>query len=450
MVVRYTGDVRVVVIGAGPVGLVVAALLGRRGVDVRVLERHAAPYPLPRAVHLDGEVLRVLQDVGVLGRFQAVSRGMPGLRLVEPRGRVLAEFARDSAVGANGVAESSMFEQPALERLLLDEVGDRVEWGVTVTGVDGPTVQTDRGEIRAEYVLACDGADSFVRRELGITSRVLGRPQQWLVVDVRGDGVVDWGGVHQVCDRRRPATFMRVVGDHYRWEFRVDGPADPRTLLARWTPVDDIEIIRAATYTFRSRVAERWRRGPVFLLGDAAHEGPPFIGQGLGAGLRDAHNLAWKLALVLDGGDPGILDTYQTERAPHVTRMIRAAHIVGWALSAGPVRRSVIGAAARLPGIPTAALRFSSPALDPGRLVRRTPLAGTLCPQWRTADGWSDDLLGPHPTVVDLDSPYAEWLRGAGVQAALIRPDRIVLGTAKSTTDTIRLSEIATALGGHD
>ncbi|SEQ95344.1 FAD-dependent monooxygenase [Actinokineospora terrae] len=427
---------QVVVVGAGPVGLTVAALLGRCGVDVAVVEQHPAAYGLPRAVHLDGDAVRVLQAAGVGGRFRAVSRGMPGLRLVDPAGGVLAEFAR----GLGEFPESSMFHQPDLDRVLLDEVGDRVRRGVTVTGVTDRGVRTDRGDIDARFVLACDGADSFVRRHLGIASRELGRPQAWMVVDVRSrDELVDWGGVHQVCDRRRPATYMRVTGDHHRWEFRVGG--QPRA-----APWSGGEVVRAATYTFRSRVARRWRVGPVFLLGDAAHEGPPFVGQGLGSGLRDAHNLAWKLALVLRGGDPAVLDTYQSERLPQAVRTIRAAQVVGWALGAGPARRQLIRAAARVPGVAAAAGKLPTPPLDPGPLVGGGRLAGRVCPQWSTPDGWTDDLLGDRPRVVDLDSPYRDWLRAAGVRAALIRPDRIVLDTARSTSDIAGLTELAATL----
>ncbi|GLW82335.1 FAD-dependent monooxygenase [Actinokineospora globicatena] len=428
------GDV--VVVGAGPVGLTVAALLGRLGVSVVVLERHRAPFGLPRAVHLDGDAVRVLQAAGIGGRFRAISRGMPGLRLVAPDGSVLAEFARE-ATGA--APESSMFHQPDLERLLLDEVGDRVRWGVTVTGIGPRGVRTDAGDIDADYVLACDGADSFVRRHLGITHRTLGRPQEWMVVDAQGEWDV-WGGVHQVCDRKRPATYMRVTGDRYRWEFRVNG-------LPRATPWAGGEVVRAATYTFRSRVARQWRSGRVFLLGDAAHEGPPFVGQGLGSGLRDAHNLAWKLALVLRGGDPAVLDTYQSERLPQAVGTIRAAQLVGWALGAGPVRRGVIRTVARVPGVAAAAGRLPSPALARSALVGRARLAGRMCPQWSTPDGWTDDLLGDRPRVIDLDSPYQDWLRAHGVSAALVRPDRVVADTARSTSDIARLRAAAAALG---
>ena len=163
-------------------------------------------------------------------------------------------------------------------------------------------------------VLGCDGASSTIRQLAGIPMEDLGFTERWLVVDIRAVGGLDtWDGVEQICDPARAATFMHVTGDRYRWEFRLlDGedeaglitPQALGRLLKPWTGRTDLgglQIVRTATYTFRARLASRFRAGRVFLLGDAAHLTPPFIGQGLAAGLRDADNVAWKLAYVLTG-----------------------------------------------------------------------------------------------------------------------------------------------------
>ena len=226
---------------------------------------------------------------------------------------------------------------------------------VTVrSGADG-TEQSYAGT----FVLGCDGAGSTVRDLAGITMADLGFTERWLVIDVRvPGGLATWDGVEQVCDPARAATFMQVTGDRYRWEFQLhDGedetallaPAALGGLLAPWTGrpgLSGMEIIRSASYTFRARLASRFRAGRVFLLGDAAHLTPPFIGQGLGAGLRDADNLAWKIAHVLTGqSGEDLLDSYDAERRPHARAMVKKAVMIGWAMTGGQDRRQNVGAA---------------------------------------------------------------------------------------------------------
>lgn len=363
----------VVVVGAGPTGLTAAALLARHGVDCLVLERRTRPHPQPRAVHLDDEAYAILASVGVdLG---AISRPGQGLRLLDAGMRVLAEFRRDAAAGRHGYPEANMFDQPDLERILRRKV--TVLDGAEVTEIiqHGDHVRVN-GE-RADYVLGCDGANSFVRNAIGARMRDLGFAQRWLVVDIDTDADLgQWEG--RAPGLRHPARGDVHAGRkvRYRWEFRLrDGETAAdyqdlsrlRPLIAPWARVEDLELRRVAEYTFRAQIADKWRHDRVFLLGDAAHLTPPFIGQGLGAGLRDAANLAWKLAAVRDGELPAsVLDTYQAERLPHVRTMIRLAKLLGAAMTEGGefgnlLRRVVMPRLHLVPGLKNRVLSSETP-----------------------------------------------------------------------------------------
>jgi len=399
----------VIVVGAGPVGTTAALLLADAGISVVMLERHPVQHALPRAVHLDDEVIGTLFRAGVGAEFQARSRPCSGLRLLDARHQVMAEFGR-AAAGVHGFPQANMFHQPDLEELLLSRAARHplitLCRNTDVVGLNGPagpigssrvTVMARTGaggqelEFAGSVVLGCDGAGSTVREVAGITMDDLGFTERWLVIDIRVAGGLDtWDGVEQVCDPARAATFMQVTGDRYRWEFQLhDGedesalltPAALGRLLAPWTgrtDLDGLEIIRSASYVFRARLASGFRAGRVFLLGDAAHLTPPFIGQGLAAGLRDADNLTWKIAHVLTGRcEEDLLDSYDAERRPHARAMVKKAVMIGWAMTGGQdraaaVRRVALAAAVRIPPVRDALAATATPRLKVGALQRGT------------------------------------------------------------------------------
>ncbi|MBW8710283.1 MAG: bifunctional 3-(3-hydroxy-phenyl)propionate/3-hydroxycinnamic acid hydroxylase [Mycobacterium sp.] len=487
-------SVPVVIVGAGPTGVTAATLLADYGISSLILDRWESVYPQPRAVHLDDEINRLVARLGVAEEFAAISRPALGLRLLDRNHRLLAEFQRDPAESVHGFPQANMFDQPEFEALLRANLTRRS--GVQLRGNSEVTdvTQHDPGRVRVTftdrvtgtehivdgaYVLGCDGANSLVRTSIGAAMEDLRFEQRWLVADVITDAELNqWDGVHQVCNPVRAATYMRIGPSRYRWEFRLlaNETAEDystletlRDLINPWVndiPDDELEVVRVTEYTFRAQIADRWRDRNVFLLGDAAHLTPPFIGQGLGAGLRDAMNVAWKLAgVITDDLSPSVLDTYELERKPHARTMIGLALGMGWAMTAGgrfgsAIRRTVAPRLHLIPGMREKLVNGSTPALRRSALVikGRGPrqLAGTLCPNPVLESGERLDaafgnrfalvttvrphafqcgLLEDHGAVLHIAKPgseLAQWLGRGRATAAIIRPDRTVMCTGRN------------------
>jgi 3-(3-hydroxy-phenyl)propionate hydroxylase len=487
----------VVVVGCGPVGSTLANLLGLCGIRTLVLEREARAYHLPRAVHFDDECMRVFQTIGLSDAIIPYVILSPGMRFVGADGRLVLDWPRSVDPTPMGWHLSYRFHQPELEEVLnrglerWPEVTlrhrcqvfalDQNENGVRVRYQDLETSQLE--DICASYVVGCDGARSLVRRLIGSELIDFGFHERWLVLDVllkrdRPD-LGDYSIQH--CDPHRPATYIRGTGNRRRWEITVrpeedaqavTQPANIWDLLSRWITPDDADIERAAVYTFHSAIAARWRDGRLLLAGDSAHQTPPFLGQGMCAGIRDAANLAWKLNdVVRRRSGTSLLDTYQSERSPHVREFIELAIRLGGLINTRAVE-AALAAGVTCEDAP-AKLEVQKPLLGPGLGNSNSGLVGQLAPQFVLANGQrSDDRTGyAHVLLVEssvlaafsqhdrttlasagvvvLTSHDAvdvgRWLRQHGMKAALVRPDRYLLGTTQSDADLAPLIAAACA-----
>jgi 3-(3-hydroxy-phenyl)propionate hydroxylase len=422
----------VAIVGLGPTGATLANYCGMWGLRTVVYERSPAPYSQPRACHLDAEVARVFQHLGFerdLERILTVSHGM---EYVDADGGRLFTFEGFEREPLLGWPEDLVFVQPELEGVLRGGLAQYGHVDVRL-GVEAPPI--DELRERARVVVACDGATSHVRDQLGIVFRDLGYDERWLVVDVMVHDPAEPALptiIQQVCDRRRLATFVPSHDRHRRWELRLaddEMVPDVWRLLAPWgVHAGNADLVRAAAYRFHALVADRWRDGNVFLAGDAAHQMPPFMGQGLCAGVRDAANLAWKLAEVLHGqSEPSLLDTYELERRPHVEAVTALSIQAGRLLSQLAVDPTALPEPdrpdptrwSRLPGLELGgAFPVGHQLSQPDRLDESLP------------DGWvwvahDDAFVAPdhRPVVVE---PRATW----GHRAVLVRPDRYIAAVA--------------------
>jgi 3-(3-hydroxy-phenyl)propionate hydroxylase len=457
----------VLIAGGGPTGLTLAILLARRGVKAIVAEKEAVPYPLPRAAHVDHEGMRILQEAGAADDVFATSRRVANYDFLNGRRRLLMRFGGTDRIGPGGWPGANMIHQPSVEAALRRALACQPEaalhhgWEVRSFVDDGTgvstLVETPEGPrtIRSRFLVGADGARSPVRAAAGIAFDDLRFEEPWLVVDVLVDDAARLPSSNlQICDPRRPTTCVLMGEGRHRWEFMIlegETPDEVSTdafveaLLAPWNVKGAVRIERKAVYTFRARIADRWRLGNVLLAGDAAHQTPPFAGQGMCSGLRDAANLAWKIAAVVkDGASDGLLDTYQPERGPHVRATIDLAIMMGrlvcttsrWGALARDLKIGLARALGKLPEGPRA-----FPPITEGAILAGSAGAGSYFPQPVGVDGARlDDVLGPGwwllsreslaaPHLAPFAAELAGWLDEHRADAVLVRPDRYVFGT---------------------
>jgi 3-(3-hydroxy-phenyl)propionate hydroxylase len=474
-------DCDVVISGLGPVGATLAALLVDMGLTVIILEKEAGVFPLPRAAHIDHEIMRVFQQIGIAEAIENAVRPAAPYEFRAADGDLLLRF--DPSVGQrpSGWANSYMIYQPGIEAAVRTKLAENnladCRLGHSVTsvtqdehGVVAHTVGANGpGQVRGRYLVGCDGASSPTREALGIKLTDFHFDEPWLVVDVLVKDKTKLPDVNlQMCDPARPTTCIQMSEGRHRWEFMLlpDETADMMlethmvaSLLAKWHVGASIEIERRAVYRFHGLIADTWRDGRIFLAGDAAHQMPPFAGQGMCSGIRDVANLAWKLhAVIVDGAKDNLLDTYQLERAPHVQFFINIAIAMGKMVcmldpAAAAMRNAGMTAQMRTGASPQPLV---PPPFADGAILTGSPQAGSLFPQpwsndekldnilcsgawllsrtsWDSGDNLStiQSLHLDDPLLADFRPALQDWLDRAGVDGVLVRPDRYVFGTGR-------------------
>jgi 3-(3-hydroxy-phenyl)propionate hydroxylase len=518
----------VAIVGYGPVGATFANLLANYGLNIAVVEQADDIYDKPRAITIDHEVLRVFQACGLAGLMETSISPHPGTHYLGVDREIIKIFDPMPPPHPLGWVPTATFLQPQLERAMRDQLASYDGADVFLSSRASDFEQDDHGvsltietegiarSVQARFLVACDGANSFVRKELRIGLEDLAFDEWWMVVDaLTKDATKRRNKCFQYCWPSRPGTYLPGPGALRRWEIKLlpgERPEDFASgarimaVLQGFTDTSDLEVWRSAVYRFHALLAETWRRGRVFLMGDAAHQTPPFLGQGLSAGVRDAVNLAWKLAFVLSGkaGD-ALLDSYEIERKPHVGTVVATAKAFGKIIGeldpvAAQARDARLRDELRSGRAETIRQKFI-PDLVSGLIGRDARLAGTLFvqPRIHCGDGQTvrlDDLLGPgfvlaapsaepmtwlsprsrclweglggeEVVITDMSAPiaasgitvlreqgslFSDWLRAHGVSVVLVRPDRYVFGAAANSKELNGLIEqIAAGLsrGGH-
>lgn len=429
-------DFDIVQIGYGPVGQTFAALAGKLGCKVGVYERYPTLYGLPRAGHIDHEIMRIFQAIGGAAAFEPHALRSNKYEWRNVAGQLLLDFEWN-ADGVSGWASDYLIFQPDLEKMLHGIVEQTstvsVNFGQEAIGIKqypdhvALTVR-DAAEpkktrtVTARYLVATDGGNSFARNALGLDWRDLGFSQPWLVVDFREKRPLSLPFENgQICDPARPMCLFQLGKEHRRFSYMVmpgeeewaKSPEAAWSLVRPWVGPDDVELIRQATYVFESKLLENWKIGRVLFAGDSAHVMPPFMGQGMCSGIRDGTNLAWKLARVLAGqSSEGLLDSYCVERKPHVADLIRLSMDVGRISCTTDPEVARKRDAALLAGQRPDAGLF--PGLVSGIVVSgantvEAALVGRLGPQGMIRlngkDGRADDLLGGGWQLISLHDP---------------------------------------------
>ena len=467
----------VIIVGLGPTGGTLANLLALNGFSILILEREKDLYALPRAVHFDDEIMRVFQTIGITKKFLKKTIINKGTKFVNSNGKVLLDWPRPKSITENGWYPSYRFHQPDLEKNLRNRLKNfkkvKLMQNTEVIKINNSKESVDLlfksknklQKVRSKYVVGCDGARSTTREQMGSVLDNLGFTQKWAVVDLilRKNKNKLPDRTIQYSNSERPATYCRNVGKRRRWEFAIQDNEDEKEILSDeyiwnflkpWLNPKDAYLERKAIYIFQSAIARKWRKGRIFIAGDAAHLMPPFMGQGMCAGIRDVSNLAWKISwCIKNNHNEKFLDTYQTERFSNAKEYIETTMRMGEFVNAVGSENITDNISSGPGG--TKSMQSIKPKLGVGLGSNKDENRGKIFPQLKMKNGKTlDEKFSKSPllltssklskkislnkiqSITDKDiKGLNNLLKSYDAKAIIVRPDRFILKTCKKVKD---------------
>ena len=465
----------ITIVGLGPAGGTLSNLLAMHGFSILILDREKSFYPLPRAVHFDDEIMRVFQTIGITKEFLKHTIINKGTKFVNSKDKVILDWPRPKKITDNGWYPSYRFHQPDLEKQLRKKLKNHkrvfIEQNSEVKKIISTknyvdisylnTINQKKYNVRSKYLVGCDGANSITRKQMKTKMDNLGFTQKWAVVDLilkkKKNNLPD--RTIQYSNPKQPATYCRNVGRRRRWEFAIKKNQSDKKVLSEnyiwnflkpWLNKSEAIIERKTIYQFESAIARKWYKGRVFIAGDAAHLMPPFMGQGMCAGIRDASNLAWKIATCLRfKHNDAFLKTYQTERSQNVKEYIETTMRMGEFVNA--VESIQITDNIRSDNKGVKSMQSIKPKMGKGLGFIKDKNRGKIFPQFKLNKSKSLDENFSKKGILILSSdirnkisknyPFintkkfkklSTYLKNINSKAILVRPDRFILGSANS------------------
>ena len=482
-----------IIVGLGPVGAVVANLLAQFNISILVIEKNKYIHPTPRAIHFDGEIMRIFQNIGLANLIKKISRpSYQGMRFVDANDKTLLVRKANKKIGDQGWYNNWYFFQPELENILrlglnrFNNVSVRLgetlikikEFKNKTTLTTNISCSNKKVTYSGKWIIGCDGTKSLISHNISNKVKDLGFDEKWLVIDLnikkdtfKTKKLPNYTVQH--CNPIRPMTRCFINPKKRRWEIKILPSDDLNkiiqkkflwSILSPWLTPDDAEIERAQIYTFHSIIKNKWRKNNMVIAGDSAHQSPPFLGQGLCAGIRDASSLAWRLARIINGrADNSLLDSYTNERKKHVLEFIKLATRCGELINTG--KKSLINKYFNSSlKENNASFNYPKPQLGKGVWEYGKIPLGQITPQFFFRKRLLDDkaiykfillencnlknnlqnqdkklLKEFEIIIISANKEIKSWLKTINAHVALIRPDRYLYGVANNYSETTKL-----------